>query len=134
MDLYRSGRCALHGGKSTGPKTAEGKARSAANGKANPMRRNRILSCAALAAAEVREAEHATDSLRAREEPALDPKVAKPDHATNSAQAREARDDLPKPPIPASAAATHATAWPCYGKPVDPGQAPRSLPGWAVMD
>ena len=31
-DLYRSGRCALHGGKSTGPTSDEGKARSAKNG------------------------------------------------------------------------------------------------------
>lgn len=33
-DLYRSGRCKLHGGLSTGPKTHDGKARSACNGKA----------------------------------------------------------------------------------------------------
>ncbi len=32
-DLYANGRCRLHGGLSTGPKTAEGKRRSAANGK-----------------------------------------------------------------------------------------------------
>lgn len=32
-DLYRSGRCKLHGGLSTGPKTPEGKARAAINGK-----------------------------------------------------------------------------------------------------
>lgn len=31
--LYRSGRCHLHGGLSTGPKTPEGKKRSAENGK-----------------------------------------------------------------------------------------------------
>ncbi len=31
-DLYLSGRCKFHGGKSTGPKTAEGKARVALNG------------------------------------------------------------------------------------------------------
>lgn len=31
--VYRSGRCRLHGGLSTGPATAEGKARSALNGK-----------------------------------------------------------------------------------------------------
>lgn len=30
-DLYRSGRCKLHGGLSTGPTTKEGKARSASN-------------------------------------------------------------------------------------------------------
>lgn len=30
-DLYRSGRCRLHGGLSTGPKTLEGKRRSALN-------------------------------------------------------------------------------------------------------
>ncbi len=30
-DLYRSGRCKLHGGLSTGPKTLEGKRRSALN-------------------------------------------------------------------------------------------------------
>lgn len=32
--LYRSGRCKNHGGMSTGPKTAEGKARVARNGSA----------------------------------------------------------------------------------------------------
>ena len=32
-DLYRSGRCKLHGGLSTGPRTAKGKRRSAHNGK-----------------------------------------------------------------------------------------------------
>jgi hypothetical protein len=31
-DLYRSGRCKLHGGPSTGPRTAKGKRRSARNG------------------------------------------------------------------------------------------------------
>ncbi|MCK5509152.1 MAG: hypothetical protein KAI50_11625 [Desulfobacterales bacterium] len=31
-DLYFSGRCKLHGGLSTGPKTKEGKRRSALNG------------------------------------------------------------------------------------------------------
>jgi len=31
-DLYRSGRCPLHGGLSTGPKTTAGKERSAKNG------------------------------------------------------------------------------------------------------
>lgn len=31
-DLYRSGRCKLHGGLSTGPRTAKGKRRSARNG------------------------------------------------------------------------------------------------------
>lgn len=31
--LYGNGRCKLHGGLSSGPTTAEGKARSAANGK-----------------------------------------------------------------------------------------------------
>lgn len=42
--LYRSGRCKNHGGLSTGPKSAEGKARAAINGlapkrprKADPM-------------------------------------------------------------------------------------------------
>ena len=34
-DLYSSGRCKLHGGLSTGPRSAEGKARSALNGKAH---------------------------------------------------------------------------------------------------
>lgn len=32
-DLYRSGRCKLHGGLSTGPRTAKGKRRCARNGK-----------------------------------------------------------------------------------------------------
>lgn len=32
-DLYRSGRCKLHGGLSTGPRPAKGKRRSARNGK-----------------------------------------------------------------------------------------------------
>jgi hypothetical protein len=31
-DIEANGRCKLHGGLSTGPKTAEGKARSARNG------------------------------------------------------------------------------------------------------
>src|SRR5690606_2738934 len=31
-DLYRSGRCKLHGGFSTGPRTAKGKRRSSRNG------------------------------------------------------------------------------------------------------
>jgi len=31
-NLFRSGRCALHGGKSTGPKSPEGKRRAALNG------------------------------------------------------------------------------------------------------
>lgn len=31
-DLYNAGRCPLHGGLSTGPRTAEGKRRSAQNG------------------------------------------------------------------------------------------------------
>lgn len=31
-DLYASGRCRLHGGLSTGPRTAEGKQRAARNG------------------------------------------------------------------------------------------------------
>jgi hypothetical protein len=39
-DIYLSGRCKLHGGLSTGPKSAEGKARSAANGR-RPKRRKR---------------------------------------------------------------------------------------------
>ena len=32
-DLYRSGRCKLHGGMSSGPRTVKGKRRSARNGK-----------------------------------------------------------------------------------------------------
>ena len=32
-DLYGNGRCKWHGGLSTGPKTREGKARSASNGR-----------------------------------------------------------------------------------------------------
>ena len=32
QDLWPNGRCKLHGGPSTGPKTAKGKARSARNG------------------------------------------------------------------------------------------------------
>lgn len=36
-DLYRSGRCKLHGGLSSGPKTAKGKRRSARNGKRTAM-------------------------------------------------------------------------------------------------
>ena len=31
-DLYENGRCKLHGGLSTGPKTPEGKARLSMNG------------------------------------------------------------------------------------------------------
>mgnify|MGYP000882046894 FL=1 len=31
-DIYLNGRCKLHGGMSTGPKTPEGKARAALNG------------------------------------------------------------------------------------------------------
>ena len=40
-DLYSSGRCKLHGGLSTGPRTAAGKARSAANGKLGGRPRKR---------------------------------------------------------------------------------------------
>ena len=40
-DLYGNGRCRLHGGLSTGPRTEEGKRRSAANGKC-PKRKRRI--------------------------------------------------------------------------------------------
>lgn len=36
-DLYRSGRCKLHGGLSTGPKTDDGKARSARNALAKTL-------------------------------------------------------------------------------------------------
>ena len=32
VDIYNGGRCRLHGGLSTGPKTEEGKRRSALNG------------------------------------------------------------------------------------------------------
>ena len=32
VDIYNGGRCRLHGGFSTGPKTEEGKRRSALNG------------------------------------------------------------------------------------------------------
>jgi hypothetical protein len=35
-DLYRSGRCKLHGGFSTGPRTAEGKAIASSNAKRSP--------------------------------------------------------------------------------------------------
>lgn len=38
VDLYANGRCKLHGGMSTGPRSIEGKARSAANG-INPKRK-----------------------------------------------------------------------------------------------
>jgi hypothetical protein len=37
-----SGRCRLHGGKSTGPRTAAGKARSAANGR-RPKRKTTVV-------------------------------------------------------------------------------------------
>lgn len=37
MDLYANGRCKLHGGPSTGPKTPEGKARALENIK-KPMK------------------------------------------------------------------------------------------------
>ena len=39
-DLYISGRCKLHGGLSTGPKTIEGKMRSALNGKIPKKKRS----------------------------------------------------------------------------------------------
>lgn len=39
---YPSGRCALHGGKSTGPKTPQGKERSSRNGP-NGRRGNQTL-------------------------------------------------------------------------------------------
>ncbi|WP_366140981.1 HGGxSTG domain-containing protein [uncultured Desulfovibrio sp.] len=39
-DLYGNGRCRLHGGLSTGPRTEEGKRRSAANGR-RPKRKRR---------------------------------------------------------------------------------------------
>ena len=35
-DIYRSGRCKLHGGMSTGPRTDAGKAKSATNGRRKP--------------------------------------------------------------------------------------------------
>lgn len=37
--LFRNGRCKFHGGKSTGPRTVEGKARSSQNARkrANPV-------------------------------------------------------------------------------------------------
>ena len=41
--IYQSGRCKLHGGMSTGPKTAEGKARSALNGRVPKKRTPRAL-------------------------------------------------------------------------------------------
>eukprot|EP01037_Dinobryon_pediforme_P015942 gene15942-16108_t len=37
IDLYRSGRCKLHGGLSTGPRSAEGKAVASRNGKRTPL-------------------------------------------------------------------------------------------------
>ena len=37
-DIFMSGRCLLHGGLSTGPKTPEGRAKCAANGQ-NPKRK-----------------------------------------------------------------------------------------------
>jgi hypothetical protein len=37
-DIYTNGRCPLHGGLSTGPRTVEGKAKSARNG-LNPKRK-----------------------------------------------------------------------------------------------
>ena len=36
IDLYRSGRCKYHGGMSTGPRSAEGKAVASRNGKRTP--------------------------------------------------------------------------------------------------
>lgn len=36
--IYRNGRCKLHGGLSTGPTSAQGKARSASNGMAKKKR------------------------------------------------------------------------------------------------
>lgn len=39
-DLMDSGRCKLHGGMSTGPTTAEGKARAALNGNAPKRKRS----------------------------------------------------------------------------------------------
>jgi len=41
--IYQSGRCKNHGGMSTGPKTAEGKARSALNGRVPKKRTPRAL-------------------------------------------------------------------------------------------
>lgn len=38
-DLYNSGRCKLHGGLSTGPRTKEGKNRSALNGNISKKKR-----------------------------------------------------------------------------------------------
>lgn len=37
--IFENGRCRLHGGLSTGPTTAEGKARAATNGKAPKRKR-----------------------------------------------------------------------------------------------
>ena len=39
--LLPAGRCRLHGGRSTGPRTVEGKARSAANGRC-PKRKGKV--------------------------------------------------------------------------------------------
>ncbi len=45
-DLYRSGRCKLHGGHSTGPRTKKGKRRSAQNGyaekRSKPLERGEL--------------------------------------------------------------------------------------------
>jgi len=40
-DLYRNGRCKLHGGLSTGPRTEEGKAKVALNGRCPKLRSRR---------------------------------------------------------------------------------------------
>ncbi|WP_366917863.1 HGGxSTG domain-containing protein [Burkholderia vietnamiensis] len=38
--IYSNGRCKLHGGLSSGPRTAEGKARAALNGRASKRKRS----------------------------------------------------------------------------------------------
>ncbi|MCG5073031.1 HGGxSTG domain-containing protein [Paraburkholderia tagetis] len=40
LDLYANGRCKLHGGLSTGPRTTEGKARAALNGHASKRKQS----------------------------------------------------------------------------------------------
>ncbi len=116
-DLYASGRCKLHGGLSTGPKTSDGKARSAANGRRQTTSEahETLIKPNSEQYARARSAEPAGEA----HEMLANVQV----HTANSARTRT-REDVAIGP---------GQGWP-YGKPVEPGHVPRWLPGSAIMD